>query len=69
MWRPWFLPAPEFALNLVFGSERAMVMTKGQHVVPKRVLDYGYEYYHPEINSACANLSDMLNEDVLKGGA
>jgi NAD dependent epimerase/dehydratase family enzyme len=34
-----------------------MVMTKGQHVIPKRVLDYGYEYYHPEINSACASLA------------
>ncbi|XP_059490744.1 epimerase family protein SDR39U1 [Neocloeon triangulifer] len=60
MWRPWFLPVPEFVLNFAFGSERAMIMTKGQHVVPKRALEYGFSYNFPEIKSACHQLANVL---------
>lgn len=45
-----------------------MVMTKGQHVFPKRVLDYGYQYYYPEIADACAHLGEMVHIDHLKEG-
>ncbi|CAB3383752.1 Hypothetical predicted protein [Cloeon dipterum] len=60
MWRPWFLPMPEFVINFVFGGERGMIMTKGQNVVPKRVLEYGFEYIYPDIKSATENLAKMI---------
>jgi uncharacterized protein len=67
MWRPWLFPAPEFALNLVFGEERAKVMTKGQHVKPKRVLEYGFQYHYPDIKSACSQLAETVQIDQIMG--
>ncbi|XP_014672208.1 PREDICTED: epimerase family protein SDR39U1-like [Priapulus caudatus] len=53
MRRPAFFPVPEFLLNFVFGEERAKVMTRGQCVVPQRVLETGYVYKFADIRSAC----------------
>ena len=35
LWRPAFIPAPDFVWNLVFGEERAAIITKGQRVACK----------------------------------
>ncbi|CAG5095690.1 Similar to SDR39U1: Epimerase family protein SDR39U1 (Bos taurus) [Cotesia congregata] len=59
MWRPAFLPLPEFAVNLIFSSERARIMTEGQKVIPKRVLEYGFEYSFPQIDEACQQFADI----------
>ncbi|KAG8034727.1 hypothetical protein G9C98_007803 [Cotesia typhae] len=59
MWRPAFLPLPEFAVNLIFSSERARIMTDGQKVIPKRVLEYGFEYSFPKIDEACQQFADI----------
>ncbi|XP_063236057.1 epimerase family protein SDR39U1 [Bacillus rossius redtenbacheri] len=52
LWRPAFIPLPEFAVKLAFGEERAKMMTEGQKVIPKRTLEYGFKYEYPDINSA-----------------
>lgn len=52
MWRPTIFPMPQLVLKLAFGSERAKVMTEGQKVIPKRVLELGYKYNYPDIDSA-----------------
>ena len=39
--RPTLLPVPQFALKIIF-SEGAKVLTDGQSVVPKRLLDAGF---------------------------
>lgn len=52
MWRPGLLPMPVFALNLAFDKERAVIMTEGQKVIPKRTLESGYSYKYPNIQSA-----------------
>jgi hypothetical protein len=53
--RPALLPAPEFALKLVFG-EGAYVITEGQRVLPAAALAAGYAFRYPEITAACASL-------------
>ncbi|KAJ8716131.1 hypothetical protein PYW08_013416 [Mythimna loreyi] len=57
--RPAFLPVPETMLNLLLHYERAMIMTKGQHVVPKRVLEYGFKYKYANINEACKEVAHL----------
>lgn len=53
--RPTVLPIPEFVLNLIF-SEGAKVLTDGQCVKPKRLLDNGFEFKFQNIKSALNNL-------------
>jgi uncharacterized protein (TIGR01777 family) len=52
--RPYYLPAPEFAFNLAFGEVGALV-TKGQRVMPERLLEQGFEFQFPEVelHSSC----------------
>lgn len=52
--RPAFLHIPEFVLRLQFG-EGAETLTKGQHVLPKRLLDSGFTFYFDDIDDAVAD--------------
>jgi hypothetical protein len=56
--RPYYLPAPEFAFNLAFGEVAALV-TKGQRVLPERLLEHGFEFQFPELGPA---LQDILSD-------
>ena len=56
MGRPAFIPVPGFAMRLAFG-EVADVVLKGQRVVPKRLLDLGFEFRFPTAEAA---LEDLL---------
>jgi uncharacterized protein len=55
--RPAVLPIPGMTLDLMFGREFGQVMRGGQRVVPRRALDLGYEFRHPELDEA---LEDLL---------
>ena len=55
--RPAVVPVPGFALDLIFGSEFAAVLKGGQRVMPRRALDLGYEFRHPDLDEA---LDDLL---------
>ena len=55
--RPTFLPLPTFVLQLIYG-EGATVLTDGQSVIPKRVLESGFKFKFEEI--------DEVLEDLLK---
>eukprot|EP00730_Choanoeca_flexa_P014165 TRINITY_DN6093_c0_g1_i2.p1 TRINITY_DN6093_c0_g1~~TRINITY_DN6093_c0_g1_i2.p1 ORF type:complete len:300 (+),score=56.70 TRINITY_DN6093_c0_g1_i2:158-1057(+) len=56
--RRWaFIPVPSFALNLGLGSERAVMLLEGQRVVPEVALQTGYEFKHPTIDDAFADLT------------
>ncbi|MDP9187697.1 MAG: TIGR01777 family oxidoreductase, partial [Actinomycetota bacterium] len=50
--RPSFMPAPKFAIALLRGGELADLATGSTRVLPRRALDLGYEFDHPEINEA-----------------
>jgi uncharacterized protein (TIGR01777 family) len=56
--RPYYLPAPEFAFNMAFG-EVGQLVTKGQRVMPERLLEHGYEFLFPELEPA---LQDILSK-------
>jgi hypothetical protein len=49
--RPTIFPVPQFVLNLVF-SEGAKVLTDGQCVIPKRLLDSGFIFENSSIKEA-----------------
>lgn len=54
--RPAIAPVPGFVLDLKFGSEFGRVLRGGQRVIPKRTLELGYEFKHPELDEALADL-------------
>jgi uncharacterized protein (TIGR01777 family) len=54
--RPAIVPVPGLVLDLKFGSEFGHVLRGGQRVVPKRALELGYEFKHPELDEALADL-------------
>ncbi|EDS29687.1 conserved hypothetical protein [Culex quinquefasciatus] len=60
LFRPAFFPLPELVLNLIFGKERAVLLTKGAKVVPKRVQELGYQYRYPDIQSACKDVARLF---------
>ena len=54
--RPAVVPVPGFVLDLKFGGEFGSVLRGGQRVVPKRALELGYEFQHPDLDEALADL-------------
>jgi uncharacterized protein (TIGR01777 family) len=54
--RPAVLPIPGFTLDLMFGREFGQVLRGGQRVLPRRALDLGYQFKHPELDEALADL-------------
>jgi uncharacterized protein len=50
--RPAFMPVPKFAVAVLRGGELADVVAGGARVVPRRALDLGYEFRHPELDDA-----------------
>ncbi|AFY34660.1 TIGR01777 family oxidoreductase [Calothrix sp. PCC 7507] len=49
--RPSWLPVPAFALEALLG-DGAKVVLEGQKVIPKRVLESGFEYQYPQLQLA-----------------
>ncbi len=54
--RPTIFPVPEFVLRLIFG-EGAKVLTDGQSVVPKRLIDAGFEFEFKTIEETMEDLT------------
>lgn len=50
--RPTIFPVPGFVMNTLLGSERAVVLTQGQRVIPKRTQEAGFQYKYPDLTSA-----------------
>ncbi len=55
--RPAVVPVPGITLDLMYGKEFGQVLRGGQRVLPRRALDLGYEFQHPELDEA---LEDLL---------
>ncbi len=53
--RPSIFPVPEFILKTMFG-ESSEVILKGQKVLPKRLLENGYNFKFPNLEEALKNL-------------
>jgi NAD dependent epimerase/dehydratase family enzyme len=55
--RPTIIPLPETILKLIFG-EGARVLTNGQRVLPKRLLNSGFKFKYGHIDDI---LKDLLS--------
>jgi len=53
--RPAFLPAPGFALKLIFGEMAQDLLLDGQKVLPRRLESAGYKFHHTGIDDALAD--------------
>jgi hypothetical protein len=49
--RPSWIPVPSFVLRLVLG-EMAVIVLNGQRVIPRKLLDEGYAFRHPDLPAA-----------------
>ncbi len=56
--RPSFMRAPAFLMRLVMGELAEVVLT-GQKIIPKKLLDAGFEFLFPTIDLA---LTDLLRK-------
>ncbi len=50
--RPALFPVPAVALKLVFGEMAQATLLASQRVLPRRLLDAGYEFRHPTLEPA-----------------
>jgi uncharacterized protein (TIGR01777 family) len=55
--RPAVVPIPGLTVDLMFGREFGKVLRGGQRVMPRRALELGYEFRHPDLDEA---LDDLL---------
>lgn len=54
--RPAVVPVPGITLDLMYGREFGKVLRGGQRVMPRRPLDLGYRFRHPDLDEALADL-------------
>ncbi len=54
--RPAILPVPKLALRARFGAELGQVLAGGQRAMPRRALDAGFEFAHPDLEPALRDL-------------
>jgi len=54
--RPAVVPVPKLALKARFGGELGEIVTRGQRVIPRRAVDAGFEFHHPELEPALRDL-------------
>jgi uncharacterized protein (TIGR01777 family) len=53
--RPYWFPTPAFALRAVLGEMSTLVIS-GRYCMPKRLLEFGYNFRYPTIESALNDL-------------
>jgi uncharacterized protein (TIGR01777 family) len=63
MGRPHYFPVPGFAMHLGFGEVASMVL-EGQRVLPKKLLDLGFEFKFPYLEAALADLLKVNKAEV-----
>ena len=54
--RPAVVPVPGLTVDLMYGKEFGQVLRGGQRVMPRRALDLGYEFRHPDVDEALKDL-------------
>jgi uncharacterized protein (TIGR01777 family) len=50
--RPTIFPMPEFVISLLFGEMGRTLLLKGSRVIPKRLIESGFSFQYPDINTA-----------------
>ncbi len=54
--RPTLLPMPAFVVKRLFGEMGEVLLLSGQHVVPRRLVESGFQWSFPDIQAALDNL-------------
>ncbi|MDY0078147.1 MAG: TIGR01777 family oxidoreductase [Bacteroidales bacterium] len=54
--RPSWLPVPGFVLKLLMGQMAVEMLLEGNHVKPQRLIEAGYEFQSPDIETALNHL-------------
>jgi uncharacterized protein len=54
--RPAVVPVPGLTVDLMYGKEFGQVLRGGQRVMPRRALDLGYQFRHPDLDEALRDL-------------
>jgi len=54
--RPAFLPMPAFVLKLMLGEMAEELLLSGQRVIPKKILDAGYDFQYAELENALSEV-------------
>ncbi|WP_439020685.1 TIGR01777 family oxidoreductase [Bacillus thuringiensis] len=53
--KPHWLPVPSFILQTLLG-EMSILVLEGQHVLPIKAIEHGYQYTFPTVNHALQNI-------------
>jgi len=61
MKRPSWFPVPGFVLRLIFGEMAKDTLLSGQRVVPRRLIEAGYQFLYPQADLA---LNEILGKIV-----
>lgn len=54
--RPAIVPMPEWSVKLLFGEMGQEILLSGAKVEPKKLLDSGYPFLYPDLNSALVKI-------------
>ena len=52
LYRPTFLPLPEFAVHMVLGEMGDALLLASTRMIPKRLEDVGYQFKYPDLKTA-----------------
>ena len=52
LWRPTFIPLPEFAVHLMFGEMGDALLLDSTRVLPRRLTDAGFKFRYPDLEGA-----------------
>ncbi len=52
LYRPTFIPLPQFAVSMMFGEMGDALLLASTKVLPKRLLDAGFEFKYPDLKPA-----------------
>ena len=52
LYRPTFLPLPEFAVSMIMGEMGDELLLTSERVVPQRLLNAGFKFEYPELKHA-----------------
>jgi len=55
LYRPTFLPLPEFAVSMIFGEMGDALLLASTKVLPKRLIDAGFKFQFPDLKAAIEN--------------
>jgi uncharacterized protein (TIGR01777 family) len=58
--RPLWLRLPEWPLRLMLG-EMSQLLLDGQHVLPRKCQQHGFQFQHPRLRAALENLLSLRN--------